>query len=74
MNKIKAKIYFDLSQVAIKFYYWCEDRYWDSVGDKKTNTDRIVQRVAEIYDVPVDMIHSQGNNHKPKEKKNASQA
>lgn len=42
MNKIKKRIYFDLSQYAIRFYYWCEDRYWDAVRDKKRNTERII--------------------------------
>jgi len=30
--------------------------------------NNIVEQVATLYDVPVDMIHSQGNNHKSKNK------
>ena len=28
----------------------------------------VSEAIAELFDVPVDMIHSQGNNHKSKEK------
>jgi hypothetical protein len=68
--------------------YWDEhDKMWNPLGEKKTNTDRIIshmnevgsfgndmgyeivpETLAELFDVPAHMIHSQGHNHR-KEKK-----
>lgn len=42
MNKIKKRIYSLLFDFAIKFHYWSERRYWNAVGDKKRNTERII--------------------------------
>jgi len=58
MNKIKEKIYWRIRNLSVKCYYWSDKKHWDLAGDK------IVEQVAKLYDVPVDMIHSQGHNHK----------
>jgi hypothetical protein len=62
MNKVKEKIYWRIRNLSVKCYYWSDQKHWDLAGDD------IVERVANLYNVPVDAIYSQGNNHKSKNK------
>jgi len=76
MSKLKRKVYSASLRLGWAFYKWSLDKYWEEedklwnpLDEKKENTDRMIANaVATLYDVPVDMIHSQGHNHKPKEK------
>jgi hypothetical protein len=85
MNKLKRKIHSFGLRLGWRFYKWNTEKYWEQedklwnpLGEKKTNTDRIIsnmksneefsEQVAELFDVPAHMIHSQGHNHR-KEKK-----
>ena len=67
MSKLKRKIQSLGLKLGWAFYKWNtekywqeEDKLWNPLDEKKENTDRI----AKLYNVPVDAIYSQGNNHK----------
>jgi hypothetical protein len=62
MNKLKEKIYWTIRNFSIKCYYWSDKKHWDLAGDE------IAERVAKLFDVPVDMIHSQGHDHRKENK------
>jgi len=58
MSKLKKRIYWFIRNLSVRCYYWSDKKHWDLAGDE------IAERVANLYNVPVDMIYSQGNNHK----------
>ena len=84
MSKLNKRIYRAIDRLAykaaIRFDRISKWAYWKLLNiEKKENTDRIFlnnmgydidpETLAKLFDAPVDMIHSQGNNHKSKEKK-----